>query len=57
MSRSIDFHIREQIVKECHSGKSLTAVSRKYSVSYNTVRQLYQRYQKEGSKGQLTENL
>jgi hypothetical protein len=51
MGRSIDFHIREQIVKDCQSGMSYPEVSRKYSVRFNTVKGLHQRYQKEGVKG------
>ena len=51
MGRFIEFHIREQIVKDCQGGMTLSEVSRKYSVGYNTVKQIYQRYKKEGIKG------
>ncbi|MCP4988168.1 MAG: helix-turn-helix domain-containing protein [Colwellia sp.] len=51
MGRAVEFHIREQIIKDCQSGLSYLNISRKYSVTYSTVRILHQRFSNLGDKG------
>lgn len=53
MGRAIDFHIREQIISDCESGLPYSEVSRKYSVRYNTVKELHVRFKKSGKDGLL----
>ena len=40
--------VREQIVKEKLTGRSLTALSKEYSISYSTTKRIWQSYQKGG---------
>ena len=51
MGKAISMHLRELIVKDRESGKSLMQISQEQNLSYSTVRNLWKRYQQVGIKG------
>jgi hypothetical protein len=51
MSRSIDYHVREQIITDCLAGLSYSELSRKYTINYGTIKTYHERYLAEGMQG------
>lgn len=51
MPVALPLSVRQMIVREKQKGSSLAAISEKHHLSYTTVRRIYQRYLREGTKG------
>jgi len=48
---ALAIHIREQIIEEKESGKTLISISQDKNLSYETVKRIWRLYKKEGIEG------